>query len=349
MSRFDIKAFFSKSEDSRDETFDILKGIAIISVIMGHCGVGPLRAFIFSFHMPLFFFITGYFLKIRPLNKEIGLSLKRLIIPYVFSAVCIFLIAAIRNYADNAWIDISYTKGYVIKFLLGFKGEAYPTWLDGTIMTFWFLWAMFWGRALVVFLLGKIQSVKLLCVIFFFLGPFGVFLGENFFIPYCIPLGITVAGFIYVGYIVNQCKLLASAKVLKFFPLLLVCWLYDWMQNGMNVTSFWYPSGYIFDLLGAMGAFFVLFWFVKTFCCKDSLFWRIICFCGRYSLVIYCVHSIDENLNDWSIFTSSLHIPFEYRGAFLLLTRLVVTFIIALFILKVKPLREGVFQIKNNL
>lgn len=348
MSIIDKKDIFSVQEEFRDETFDILKGIAIIFVIMGHCAVGPLRAFIFSFHMPLFFFITGYFLKIRPLCRELNLSLKRLMIPYIFSAFCVLAIAAIRNYSNNAWDEMSYTKNIFIRFLLGFEGGVTPSWIDGTIKTFWFVWAMFWARTIVVFLLGKIQSTKILCVVFFFLGPLGVFLGENFFIPYCIPLGISAAGFVYIGYLVNRYKLLESAKVLNFFPLLLMCWLYNWMQKGMDMAHFWYPSGYVFNLLGALGAFFVLFKFVKAFYCKESIFWRIIYFCGRYSLVIYCVHAIDENLNDWLFFASRLQIPFEYHGVALLLTRLVVTFIIALLILKVKFLREGVFQIKNK-
>lgn len=349
MGRCSIKNFFSVQDGCRDESFDILKGIAIIFVIMGHCNVGPLRAFIFSFHMPLFFFITGYFLKTRPLNKEIALSLKRIIIPYIFSFVCVFVITAIRNYSENAWGDTSYTKNIVVKFLLGFKGGAVPDWIDGTIMTFWFLWAMFWARSLVVFLLNKIQSLKILCLFFLVLGLLGNFLGENIFIPYCIPLGMCAAGFIYVGHLINQYKLLESANLFKFFPFLGICWLYSWWQGGIDIALFWYPSGYVFGLLGSLGAFFAMFKLVNIFYCKESLFWRVIHFWGRYSLVIYCIHAIDENLNNWPYFVANYHIPFEYRDVFLLLTRLLITFVIALVLLKIKPLREKVFQIRAKL
>ena len=344
-----FKNFVPVQDSSRDETFDILKGLAIIFVIMGHSGVGPLRAFIFSFHMPLFFFITGYFLKVRPLSREIGLNLKRLIVPYIFSAACIFVIAAYRNYVDDTWDNFSYTKDFIVKFLLGFKGNAAPEWINGTIKTFWFIWAMFWARSFVVFLLGKFQSTKVLCVTFLFLGLLGVFLGENFFVPYCVPLGMSATGFIYVGYLVNRYNLLNSTKTLDFFPVFLICWLYNWMQGGMDMALFWYPSGYVFNLLGALGAFFALFKFVKTFYHKESVFWQIVYFCGRYSLVVYCVHAIDENLNDWLFFVSRLQIPFEYRNVVLLLTRLIITFIIALLILKVKFLRKNIFQIKDKL
>ncbi len=45
--------------EKRIEWIDVLKGIGIILVILGHTHV-LFRTYIFSFHMPLFFFISGY-------------------------------------------------------------------------------------------------------------------------------------------------------------------------------------------------------------------------------------------------------------------------------------------------
>ncbi|MCF0254639.1 MAG: acyltransferase family protein, partial [Duodenibacillus sp.] len=47
----------------RDETADLLKGFGILAVVAGHCGF-PLLLWInpYSFHMPLFFMIAGFFL-----------------------------------------------------------------------------------------------------------------------------------------------------------------------------------------------------------------------------------------------------------------------------------------------
>ena len=43
---------------------DYLKAIGILLVIIGHCALPPnLRKFIYSFHMPLFFFAGGLTLK----------------------------------------------------------------------------------------------------------------------------------------------------------------------------------------------------------------------------------------------------------------------------------------------
>lgn len=59
--------------NQRDITFDVLKGIAIISVVIGHCQLylpppisidgrdDLIYSFIYSYHMPLFMIISGYF------------------------------------------------------------------------------------------------------------------------------------------------------------------------------------------------------------------------------------------------------------------------------------------------
>lgn len=52
-------------EINRIEWVDIAKGIAILLVVLGHTGlaVGSARyldAFIYSFHLPLFFVLSGY-------------------------------------------------------------------------------------------------------------------------------------------------------------------------------------------------------------------------------------------------------------------------------------------------
>lgn len=80
----------------RIHKYDNLKGFAIILIVFGHMlfllqfpGVSFVRYFISIFHLPIFFFVAGYFSKIRP--GECVKSFKRLMIPYlifcmVFSA-----------------------------------------------------------------------------------------------------------------------------------------------------------------------------------------------------------------------------------------------------------------------
>ena len=333
----------------RDNSFDILKGIAIILMILGHCNVGPLKAFIFSFHMPLFFFIAGYFLKTRSLRDEICLSTKRLIVPYIFSAFCVIAIIAIQDILENGWTDFFYTKQKLMAFLLGFKGGFYPNWLNGSIRTFWFILALFWARCIVIFFINKIKSTKILYIITCSLSLLGAYSGEYFFIPYCIPLGLSTVGFVYTGHLIQKFRLLESSNMKKIFPLLFIIWINSWMHEGIDIACFWYPSGYILGLLGALGAFFTLYMFVQNFYNSQSFFWRSIHFWGRYSLIIYCIHAIDENTLDWEFIASRLHISFDFFNLFQISTRIAITFIFTLIILKIKPLRKGIFHISPEL
>src|SRR5471030_1775734 len=76
--------------NSRNNNIDIAKGIGIILVVLGHNWLithdkdGFLFRAIYSFHMPLFFFLAGIFLKETQAFKEFSLSkVDALLKPYL--------------------------------------------------------------------------------------------------------------------------------------------------------------------------------------------------------------------------------------------------------------------------
>ena len=63
---------------------DIARGIAILLMIIGHTiKYGTLRNAIFSFHMPLFVIVSGYFYKEKSIKDEICNSIVHLLIPCI--------------------------------------------------------------------------------------------------------------------------------------------------------------------------------------------------------------------------------------------------------------------------
>ncbi len=315
-------------------------------MIIGHCEVGPLGPFIYSFHMPLFFFVAGYFLKIRPIAQEIQLSLKRLVVPYAFTAFCICVAAFVTDMTHYTWADGSYTQQTAIKYLLGFKNEYAPKWIVGTIGVPWFILAMFWARLVAVFLVSKIKSVKLLCIIFFVLAVIGMGLYKFAFVPYCFSQGLVASSFIYMGCLVKNFQIFEENKIKRVFPFLLLLWFYSWSQGGVGMVSCWFSTGFVFGLFGALGAFIALFAIAKSLYNKESLFWRTLHFWGRYSLVIYCVHSVEYSASNWKAFALLHHIPLEHFGLFQISARMAIAFGFSLLLLKIRPLREQIFQIK---
>lgn len=82
--------------NKRIGTFDIAKGIGVLLVVMGHndffTSIGFLRQFIYSFHVPLFFFLSGIFFKpdiglITVVTKKFHSLLK----PYLVTLLLLFL------------------------------------------------------------------------------------------------------------------------------------------------------------------------------------------------------------------------------------------------------------------
>lgn len=93
-----------KINRERDISFDFIKGVLIYLVVLGHSvhiefidisWNNTLFDIIYSFHMPLFVFISGYFLKTslrKPFFEMAVSKIQRLIIPTIIYTVLIYLI-----------------------------------------------------------------------------------------------------------------------------------------------------------------------------------------------------------------------------------------------------------------
>lgn len=69
----------------RLQQFDILKGIGILLVIIGHTKLPDLgKDIIYGCHMPLFFFCSGVFYKDKPIKAVFVRNFNQLIVPYFF-------------------------------------------------------------------------------------------------------------------------------------------------------------------------------------------------------------------------------------------------------------------------
>ena len=92
----------------RNKVFDIMKGILIILVVYGHCGL-PLNHFIYLFHVPVFFMISGYYIKPEYFENRISVreyfykKIKSLWLPY-------FLFNGIGCLLNNFFVYIHFLK-----------------------------------------------------------------------------------------------------------------------------------------------------------------------------------------------------------------------------------------------
>ena len=76
----------------RLDSIDITKGIAIISIIVGHMGFRASSDmstdnWVFQYHVPIFFVISGYFLSTKyPVREFVRDKAFRLLVPYAITA-----------------------------------------------------------------------------------------------------------------------------------------------------------------------------------------------------------------------------------------------------------------------
>lgn len=105
-------------KEERIKWIDNSKGIGIIFVMLGHCYIDTKFTFWFiSFHMALFFFLSGYTFRIKEnyfsfLKKKI----RTLLIPYIFFvAVTMFCNGVLSIIHGNSYDVISILKLYLIQ------------------------------------------------------------------------------------------------------------------------------------------------------------------------------------------------------------------------------------------
>ena len=327
----------------RDKTFDILKGLGIILVIVGHCDIGRLHPFIDSFHMPLFFFIAGFFLRKRSVIEDIRISAKRLFVPYIFVVCTICVVELLANLVNGSFLVADFLR-LLPKYLLCVRDDHSPEWLIGDIGILWFLPAMFWGRSLVVLLINNVKSMKIQCVLVVSFVLLGMLLHKYVFVPYCIPQGLFAAGFIYVGFVTNYFDVLNKPKAKCLLPVLILLWIYSSSQGGLSMVCCWFSTECVSGVLGAYGMFFALYLIVKRLSANDLQFFNVISFWGRCCFIVYCVHAIEMNFCNWNAIAKYFMIPSVFCVFFQIPMRIAIVLFFSLLLMKIKILREKVFQ-----
>lgn len=131
------------NNDMRDPAFDIMKGIGIIAMIIGHCVIPyPLYIFIFAWHMPMFFIVSGYFFRTKPIMDNFKRLMKQILVPYMVTA-CICVAAKLGCQTSLESHDYMTP---VLSLINGAGSKDVAMFGEYTIGAIWFLLAMFWCR-----------------------------------------------------------------------------------------------------------------------------------------------------------------------------------------------------------
>jgi acyltransferase len=197
---------------------DTMRAIGIICVVFGHTlGISEsVQYWIYSFHMPLFFFLSGYVLKEGRLQRAFSENIRhyasRLLVPYFGFSMLTYLpwVMVTRFYGADVKLNI-----HPMRPIIGtFYGIGIDGWLQHNAML-WFLPCLFIVHMLfqmTVSLVAEIlvmgTSILLACI--------GLVLSH--FMPFRMPWGIEVAliamPFYVVGYRFSKFSWVPKHKLL---------------------------------------------------------------------------------------------------------------------------------------
>jgi fucose 4-O-acetylase-like acetyltransferase len=268
----------------RNPVFDIMKGIGILLVITGHLkGINPaLHRFIFSFHMPLFFILAGYFYKLQEPRIASSKDFKRLIYPYLFTCALINLYQLINLIKNH---DISVFLNTVVATFWGNGSVNHSSHYFAdmpSIGAIWFLLALFWSKIIY----NRIPHHKRYTYAFvLILSIMGTFIDRYVVnLPFAILPGISALVFFAAGNYAKQNNI-----SWKWLLLGIPVWIYCITFSGMSIVRCYYNC-YPLDVIGGITGTYAVYLLSKTILSFSALISCAFTWLGKNSLAILCFH-----------------------------------------------------------
>lgn len=188
---------------------DVLKGITIILVVIGHNANETVTDFIYCFHMPLFFLLSGFLFSPKPMRKYLTRSFTRLIIPYMMFLLTIAapqILSAIMHYNIYGYA-IGGGKHFIISVLYG--GRL----LTGAYGVFWFI-SVLWFATNLFNLILRLNTSPWVLPVMIFVGYLSAMLPIP--LPWNIHIVPMALSYIWVGFLIRSSLLPYIQERLKY-------------------------------------------------------------------------------------------------------------------------------------
>lgn len=271
----------------RIEWVDLAKGIAILAVIMGHETSGFIKFLIFSFHMPIFFILSGYTSRQRTSVIAVKNTSKKLIKKVLVPA---FITVTLVNFQWFFLGKITFKEIFYYIFGGLFWGSAsggphgHPT-----IGFMWFLVVFFWAKLLYELVSlyvddkGQIIFWGIMSLVF-------IEVKQLQFLPQSFDLVPVAILFMIMGHIIRKDQL-----IMKCNDIYLLFWIFIWLillqfGNWIDMGERFYYGGIICVVTACIASFCIMM-------LSDSLSklnsMNVLIFLGQNTLLLLCIHYAD--------------------------------------------------------
>lgn len=298
-------------QEKRNIAFDIMRGIGIILMMLCHLVYteGPIKQFVYSFHMPLFFILAGLFAKdILDISSFRQISIKnakRLLLPYIVTMLMLCAWGGVQAIAKH---DIGYFLRHLFSMLTASADGWDTQW--GLIYAgpMWFLIALFVVRELFVGIqyvcrhIGEKYRDLSIVGISFVLSVISVYVHPLLpSLPFCIMQAFTAIAFYAVGWYIHR-----HPMSWWVYSLCVITWPFAIIYGGVELESA-YLAYYPLSFIGALGGTYAIYLLCKGIVNLRSYIIHNtshiihgivnipspLAWCGLYSLPILCMHELE--------------------------------------------------------
>ena len=275
----------------RQNDIDILRAYGIIFMVMGHIFTfyGKFDRYIHTFHMPLFFVISGYLYRTKdeiPLYRLILQKAKRLLVPYLTFAVINYIAWLFLEYDGKAWYE-------PLRKLFTYNTSGLP--ICGAL---WFLSALFWTEVFYMSVDRLIRIPWLRSIVIFVVAITSCTVQNytEFRLPLTIDIGLACMGFYEIGRLFRShgekitAFLQRKTLLIRFFIgliLFLVNGVLAFVNDYVNIKSGWYgiiPLFWVNAVLG-IAAFSIFASLAEIVLLDKNVLKRFLVFIGRGSII----------------------------------------------------------------
>lgn len=199
----------------RIDWIDVAKGYGIIGVIIGHITTPVLTVWIYTFHIPLFFFLSGYLF--HPKGSFLDFckrKVRSLLVPYLFLSIPVIINEYWFNYGNNG----SFTD-FVNEFLKAIIQVRYTP--------LWFIASLFSVNIIFYYVVKYIRRgwIRALCVLLSLILSFSYWHLGGAPLPWNFDVTLFILPFMLLAYAINsslKLKYLVKNRPLLFLVVFLV-------------------------------------------------------------------------------------------------------------------------------
>lgn len=324
---------------------DIAKGIAFIFIVVCHVGIvfssatvnggmpPRLQSFAFTFHLPTFFILSGFFFhENTSLNWTfLKKSSKTLLLPYALTCLIIILGCTIAGQLRSGSGLSEFVRWAQASLWGAGDRRDVAIWQVERIGGIWFLLALFWAQ-LILAATNSISIPKrfaLLCCLL----AIGVYSNRFVWLPLSIQSGLGCAIYVYVGMLARKFGWLERSALPPWAWLAAGgIWLVVVLYGGhASIAMGDYPLG-VLDVIGGIAGCMCICALSRLIDDYAKPLGRCLQLIGRNTLPLFALHIAEDNILNWGLIgidLSTLLGGMKYTWLVLLSIRIALDFSLA--------------------